>query len=37
MSRSVMARSFDVAPLAGRGRRHEELGQLVMELLLGAR
>ena len=28
---------FDVPALAGRGRRYEELDQLVMELLLGAR
>ncbi|MFL5732922.1 MAG: xylose isomerase, partial [Chloroflexia bacterium] len=28
---------FDVAALAGRGRRYEELDQLVMELLLGVR
>ncbi len=29
--------AFDVAALAGRGRRYEELDQLVMELLLGVR
>ena len=30
-------RRFDLEALAGRGRRYEELDQLVMELLLGAR
>ena len=34
---ALKARSFDVAALAGRGRRYEELDQLVMELLLGVR
>jgi xylose isomerase len=33
----LKGRSFDVAALAGRGRRYEELDQLVMELLLGVR
>jgi xylose isomerase len=33
----LQAQAFDVAALAGRGRRYEELDQLVMELLLGAR
>jgi xylose isomerase len=28
---------FDIASLAGRGRRYEELDQLVMDLLLGVR
>lgn len=31
----MKAEPFDVAALAGRGRRYEELDQLVMELLLG--
>lgn len=34
---SLKARHFDVDALAGRGRRYEELDQLLMELLLGAR
>ncbi|HZB96677.1 MAG TPA: xylose isomerase [Herpetosiphonaceae bacterium] len=33
----VKAHNFDVAALAGRGRRYEELDQLVIDLLLGAR
>jgi xylose isomerase len=33
----LKGQDFDVAALAGRGRRYEELDQLVMELLLGAR
>jgi hypothetical protein len=33
----VVAWSSDVAASAGRGRRYEDLDQLVMELLLGAR
>jgi xylose isomerase len=33
----IKARDFDVEALAGRGRRYEELDQLVMELLLGVR
>jgi len=33
----LKARQFDVTGLAGRGRRYEELDQLVMELLLGVR
>jgi xylose isomerase len=33
----LQAQSFDVPALAGRGRRMEELDQLVIELLLGAR
>jgi hypothetical protein len=33
----VVAWSSDVAPPADRGRRYEDLDQLVMELLLGAR
>ena len=33
----LQAQAFDVAALAGRGRRYEELDQLVMELLLGVR
>ncbi len=31
------ARSFDVAAIAARGRRYEELDQLLVELLLGVR
>lgn len=31
----LKSQSFDIAALAGRGRRYEELDQLVMELLLG--
>ncbi len=34
---SLQDQQFDVAALAGRGRRYEELDQLLMELLLGAR
>jgi xylose isomerase len=34
---AVKGRSFDVDALANRGRRYEELDQLVMELLLGVR
>jgi len=34
---ALQAQQFDVAALAGRGRRYEELDQLVMELLLGVR
>jgi xylose isomerase len=34
---ALQGRAFDVAALAGRGRRYEALDQLVMELLLGAR
>jgi xylose isomerase len=34
---AVKAQQFDVAALAGRGRRAEELDQLVIELLLGVR
>jgi len=33
----LRGRSFDVATLAARGRRYEELDQLLVELLLGAR
>ena len=33
----LKAQPFDVPALAGRGRRYEELDQLVMELLLGVR
>jgi xylose isomerase len=36
-SQALKARSFDVAALAQRGRRYEELDQLMIELLLGAR
>jgi xylose isomerase len=34
---ALKERRFDVDALAGRGRRYEELDQLVMELLLGVR
>jgi xylose isomerase len=34
---ALKSRSFDVDGLASRGRRYEELDQLVMELLLGVR
>ena len=34
---ALKGQAFDVAALASRGRRYEELDQLVMELLLGAR
>jgi xylose isomerase len=34
---ALKSRTFDVNSLANRGRRYEELDQLVMELLLGAR
>ena len=34
---ALKERTLDVAALAGRGRRYEELDQLVIELLLGAR
>jgi xylose isomerase len=34
---ALKSRQFDVGTLAGRGRRYEELDQLLMELLLGAR
>jgi xylose isomerase len=33
----LKAQAFDTAALAGRGRRYEELDQLLMELLLGVR
>ena len=33
----LKSQSFDMAALAGRGRRYEELDQLLIELLLGAR
>ncbi len=33
----LKSHNFDVAALAGRGRRYEELDQLVVELLLGVR
>jgi xylose isomerase len=33
----VQQQSFDVEAIAGRGRRYEELDQLVMDLLLGVR
>jgi xylose isomerase len=36
-SASLKSRVFDVPAIAGRGRRYEELDQLVIELLLGAR
>ena len=36
-SAALKARQFDVDALAGRGRRYEELDQLLMELLLGVR
>jgi xylose isomerase len=36
-SAELKARTFDVTALASRGRRYEELDQLVIELLLGAR
>jgi xylose isomerase len=36
-AQSLKARSFDTAALAQRGRRYEELDQLVIELLLGVR
>ncbi len=34
---ALQAQTFDVAGIAGKGRRQEELDQLVIELLLGAR
>ena len=34
---ALKGRTFDVNAIAGRGRRYEELDQLVTELLLGAR
>ena len=34
---ALKGQAFDVPSLAGRGRRYEELDQLVMDLLLGAR
>jgi xylose isomerase len=34
---AVKSQPFDVDALANRGRRYEELDQLVMELLLGVR
>jgi xylose isomerase len=34
---SLQDQQFDLAALAGRGRRYEELDQLLMDLLLGAR
>jgi len=34
---ALKAQTFDVATMAARGRRYEELDQLVMELLLGVR
>ncbi|MDP9364615.1 MAG: xylose isomerase [Chloroflexota bacterium] len=34
---ALKGRAFDVGAIAARGRRYEELDQLVMELLLGAR
>ncbi len=34
---ALREQQFDVAALAGRGRRQEELDQLIVELLLGAR
>lgn len=34
---ALKSHSFDVDALASRGRRYEELDQLVMELLLGVR
>jgi xylose isomerase len=34
---ALKSRAFDVATLAGRGRRYEELDQMIIELLLGAR
>jgi len=34
---ALKSRALDVATLAGRGRRYEELDQMVIELLLGAR
>ena len=36
-SAALKSRAFDVAAIAGLGRRYEELDQLVIELLLGAR
>ena len=36
-AQSLKNQTFDIAELAGRGRRYEELDQLVMELLLGVR
>ena len=36
-STALKARTFDVNAIAGLGRRYEELDQLVIELLLGAR
>ena len=36
-ARALKGRSFDIQALATKGRRYEELDQLVMELLLGVR
>ncbi len=36
-AQSLKAQEFDLASLAGRGRRYEELDQMVIELLLGVR
>jgi len=36
-SADLKSRTFDVPAIAGLGRRYEELDQLVIELLLGAR
>ena len=36
-SADLKSRTFDVTAIAGLGRRYEELDQLVVELLLGAR
>ncbi len=37
LAEGLKAQQFDLAALAGRGRRYGELDQLVMELLLGVR
>ncbi len=36
-AQSLKDQQFDITTLAGRGRRYEELDQLIMELLLGVR
>jgi xylose isomerase len=36
-AQSLKDQQFDITALAGRGRRYEELDQLIMELLLGVR
>nr|MBA2364570.1 xylose isomerase [Chloroflexia bacterium] len=36
-AQALQSRTFDLVALATKGRRYEELDQLVMELLLGVR